>query len=134
MNKCFFTGRTTKDSELRYSQGQNPLAIATVSIAVEDGYGDNKRTSFFELVLFGSRAESFNKYVIKGTKVALECHAQQDTWKDKDTGKQRSKVTFIVDNWEFAQSKDQSPATQKQEQQYNENGFTPLEEEELPFK
>ena len=133
MNKCFFTGRTTKDSELRYSQGQNPLAIATVSIAVEDGYGDNKRTSFFELVLFGARAEAFNKYVIKGTKVALECHAQQDTWKDKDTGKQRSKVTFIVDNWEFAQSKDQAPATQKQEQ-YNENGFTPLEEEELPFK
>ena len=104
MNKCFFIGRTTKEVELRYTQGNQPIAVANVSIAVEDGYGDNKTTSFFDLVIWGKRAESFDKYCPKGTKVAIEARAKQNHWKDKN-GNNRYSVSFQVDNWEFAQSK-----------------------------
>ena len=35
MNKIFLMGRLTKDPEIRYSQGDNPIAIARYSLAVD---------------------------------------------------------------------------------------------------
>ena len=35
MNKCIFVTRLTKDPDIRYSQGENPIAIARVGGAVE---------------------------------------------------------------------------------------------------
>ena len=104
MNKCFFIGRTTADSEIRYANNNEQTAITTVSLAVDTGYVDNKKTSFFRLSVFGKRAEAFNKYVPKGTKIAVTCHANQDQWKDHN-GNNRSAVNFIVDDWEYAQNK-----------------------------
>ena len=40
MNKVIFCGRTTKDIEMRYSQGENSMAIGRFSIAIDSGYGD----------------------------------------------------------------------------------------------
>ena len=104
MNKAFFIGRTTEDVELRYAATDNQTAIGAFSIAVDDGYGENKHTSFFNCTIFGKRAEAFSKYVTKGTKVALATRPQQQTWKDKN-GNNRSAVKFIVTDWEFAQNK-----------------------------
>ena len=104
MNSCFFTGRTTKEFELRYA---NELAIGTCSIAVDDGYGDKKHTSFFNITAFGKTAESMNKYIPKGTKIAVECRARQEEYTDK-AGQKRYSINFIVDSWEFAQSKGES--------------------------
>lgn len=112
MNKCFLTGRTTKDAELRYTQGAEPIAVANVSIAVDDGFGDSKSTSFFDLVIWGKRAESFEKYCPKGTKILVEARAKQNKWKDKN-GQNRYSIIFNVDNWEFAQSKGESQAEAK---------------------
>lgn len=43
MNKVIFCCRTTKDIEMRYSQGENSMAIGRFSIAIDSGYGDKKR-------------------------------------------------------------------------------------------
>ena len=107
MNKAFFTGRTTDDVEIRYTSSQEQTAFGNFTIAVDDGYGENKHTSFFNCSIFGKRAEAFAKYVTKGTKVMLECKPKQDTWKDQN-GNNRSAVKFIVTEWEFAQSKSDS--------------------------
>lgn len=132
MNKCIFIGRTTSDVEVRYAQNSDQTAIANVNIAVDDGYGDNKRTSFFKLVAFGKTAESMEKYVQKGTKIAVETKAQQNTWAAKD-GTKRSEVSFIVYTWEFAQSKGDGTQTAPKT---DANGFMNINdaiEEELPF-
>lgn len=102
MNKCIFTGRTTAEPETRYSQDGKP--ITRFSIAVDDGFGQNKTTSFFDLTAFGNTAESIQKYVGKGTKIAVVTRARQNTWTDKN-GQKRSSVGFTVENWEFAESK-----------------------------
>lgn len=104
MNRLFMTGRTTADVEVRYASSDDQTAIGAFSIAVDDGYGDNKHTSFFPCTIFGKRAEAFAKYVPKGTKVAIEGRARQETWKDQ-YGNSRSAIKFIVTDWEFAQSK-----------------------------
>lgn len=42
MNKVILIGRLTRDPEVRYSQGDNPIAIARYSLAVNRKYNSNK--------------------------------------------------------------------------------------------
>lgn len=135
MNKCIFTGRTTADIELRYANNQDQTAIGAFSLAVDDGYGDNKKTHFLNMTVFGKKAEAFQKYVPKGTKVLIDARAVQEQWKDKN-GNNRTAIKFLVNDWEFAQSKGEgsaaatpSPDLQKQA----DDGFMDVDLEDLPF-
>lgn len=132
MNVCVFCGRTTKDVDLRYS---NEMAIARTSLAVDDGFGDNKKTSFFNLTAFGKSAESMEKYVPKGTKIVVNCKAQQNNWKDKQ-GNNRTDIGFIVNSWEFAESKNSEQKTEEKPKPTDKDGFMQIPDglsEELPF-
>lgn len=102
MNKCYFTGRTTKDIELRYTQDNK--AFGKFSLAVESGYGENKKTNFLNMTAFGKTAETLEKYATKGTKLILECQANQNKYTDKN-GNSVTAVDFTVLNFEFAESK-----------------------------
>ncbi len=102
MNICIFTGRTTKDIELRYTQDNT--AVGTFSLAVDTGYGDRKKTSFFNCVAFKNSAESMEKYVKKGTKIIVQAEAQQNVYTDRN-GNKRIDINFVVQSWEFAESK-----------------------------
>lgn len=97
MNNCVFIGNLARDSELRYSQ--SGTAIASFAIAVNRGYGEKKTTSFFNMTLFGKRAESLNDYLTKGTKVGVICEASQSSW-EKD-GVKQYKIEFIVNDLEL---------------------------------
>lgn len=132
MNKCLFIGYTCGEAELRYTNGDKPMAVANVSIGVSEGYGEKQTTSFFDLVLWGQKAESFAKYCPKGTKIGVECRAKQVKWKDKE-GKNRYKVVFNVDNWEFAQKKDEAAESKES---VDPDGFMNISDaidEDLPF-
>ena len=135
MNRVIFCGRTTKDIEMRYSQGENSMAIGRFSIAIDNGYGDKKKTNFFNCTIFGKQAEAFERYVPKGTKVLLECEANQNQYTDKNGNKVNS-VDFIVKSFEFCESKSQSNS-QPQPTQSNDNLFMSipdnLEDTGLPF-
>lgn len=133
MNKCIFIARTTKDVELRYSQGEKSIAIGRFSIAVDSGYGENKKTSFFNMTAFGKTAETLEKFVKKGTKVALECEANQNQYTDKN-GNKVNTVDFIVKSFEFCESKSQSQQAAPQPMPSNSDGFMQLtDDDELPF-
>lgn len=131
MNSCIFTGRLTADPETRYMT--DGKAVTTFNLAVDDGYGDNKTTSFFRMVLFGKTAESAEKYLAKGRKVAVTGRAKQNSWTDKE-GNKRQAVEFIVTAWEFCDSK---PGETKGSKQASEDdGFMDIPDnidEELPF-
>ena len=134
MNKVIFCGRTTKDIEMRYSQGENSMAIGRFSIAIDNGYGDKKKTNFFNCTIFGKQAEAFEKYVPKGTKVLLECEANQNQYTDKNGNKVNS-VDFIVKSFEFCESKSQSNS-QPQPTPSNDNSWMNIPdgvEDSLPF-
>ena len=135
MNKVIFCGRTTKHIEMRYSQGENSMAVGRFSIAIDSGYGDKKKTSFFNCTIFGKQAEAFERYVPKGTKVLLECEANQNQYTDKNNNKVNS-VDFIVKSFEFCESKSQSNS-QQQSTQSNDNSWMSipdnLDDSSLPF-
>lgn len=140
MNKCIFVGRTTRDVELRYTRSANPLAVGRTSIAVESGYGDKKKTSFFNISAFGKTAETMDKFVKKGTKIILECEAAQNEYTDRE-GKKQNTVSFIVKSFEFAESKVASSSagqiSDAPKPQSNTDGFYPvdntIEDDDLPF-
>jgi single stranded DNA-binding protein (ssb) len=136
MNKSYFTGRTTKDIEIRYTQGENQTAVGRFSLAVESGYKDKKRTDFFNMTAWGKTAETMEKYVPKGTKIIVECEARQNNYTDRN-GNKVNTVDFTVLNFEFAESKNVSQSERPQPMpQTDSDGFMSIPDgidEQLPF-
>ena len=55
MNKVILMGRLTKDAEVRYSQGENPTAIARFTLAVDRRFkrdGDDQTADFISCIAF----------------------------------------------------------------------------------
>ena len=61
-------GNIGKDAEIR-TAGQNKVTGWTV--AVDDGYGDNKRTLWFDCNWWGGRGEKVSQYIRKGEKITV---------------------------------------------------------------
>lgn len=140
MNKCIFLARTTKDVELKHTA--NNTAIGKFAIAVDTGYGENKKTNFFNMTAWGKTAETLSQYAPKGTKLMLECQAVQNQYKDNN-GNNINTVEFTVLNFEFAESKNAQkeqgqPAgqTQNNAPTFNPGEFMNIPDstmDELPF-
>lgn len=69
MKAICIAGRVGKDATLRRTQGGGP--VLGFSVAVDDGYGENKRTLWFDCSVWGKRAEALSQYLTKGTAVAV---------------------------------------------------------------
>lgn len=101
MNKTILLGRLSKDSELRYSA--NGLAILRNSIAVNDGYGDNKKVDFFNIVCFGKTAEAVAQFTEKGSRVVISGKVKNNNYQ-KD-GKTVYSTEIHVEDIEFLSQK-----------------------------
>lgn len=106
MNKVILIGRLTRDPEVRYSQGAEPMAIARYSLAVDrrfkrDGQPD---ADFINCVAFGRSGEFAEKYFKKGMKIAVEGRIQTGSYTDKD-GNKRYTTDVVVDQQEFTESR-----------------------------
>lgn len=69
MKAIVIAGRCTKDAQIRTTQ--NGDRLASFSVAVDDGWGDNKRTLFFDCTQFGKRGESVAPMLTKGKQVTV---------------------------------------------------------------
>lgn len=115
------------------------MAIGRTAIAVDAGFGDNKKTSFFNISAFGKTAEMMERFVKKGTKIAVECEAKQDEYKDRNGNDVRT-VSFIVRNFEFMERKGSSQTTESnsvaEHSPQATEGFYPTvdgDDDDLPF-
>lgn len=100
-------GRLTRDPEIRYSQGQQPMAIARYSLAVtkrfkKDGEPD---CDFINCVAFGKNGEFAEKYLHKGTKIAVTGRIQTGSYTQKESGQKIYTTDVIVEEHEFCESK-----------------------------
>ena len=110
MNKVILMGRLTRDPEVRYSQGASQTAVARFSIAVDRRFGKREGepdADFFNCTAFGKTAEFVERYLHKGTKIALSGRIQNDNYTNKE-GQMVYSVRIIVDDVEFAESKNAS--------------------------
>lgn len=103
INKVCITGNLTRDPEIRTTSGG--MAVLKFGIAVNDRRKNNQtgewedQPNFLDCTMFGNRAESVNRFISKGSKVAIEGKLRWSQW-EKD-GQKRSKIEVIVDEIEF---------------------------------
>lgn len=106
MNKVILMGRLTRDPEVRYSQGENSMAIARYTIAVDRRVrrdGDQQTADFINCVAFGRSGEFAEKYFHKGIKIAVTGRIQTGSYTNKD-GQKVYTTDVIVEEQEFAES------------------------------
>lgn len=83
MNIWSFTGALGADCERKATQGGT--SVCSFSVAVNSGYGDNKKTTWARCSLFGKKAEGkLPDYLKKGTKVAVCGELTLEEWENKD--------------------------------------------------
>ena len=85
MNKVILMGRLTRDPEVRYSQGENAMAVARYTLAVDRRFNrnnDDQSADFISCVAFGRSGEFAEKYLHKGTKVAITGRIQTGSYMD----------------------------------------------------
>lgn len=136
MNKVILMGRLTRDPEVRYSQGEQVTAVARYTLAV-DRRGRNQENSadFISCVAFGKAAEFAERYLHKGTKIALTGRIQTGSYTNKD-GRRVYTTDIVAEDQEFAESKNaESSNTQPAPApQSGNDGFMPAgDDSELPF-
>ena len=112
MNSVVLIGRLTRDPELRYTNGANQMAIARFSIAIDrpQRQGDEKKTDFPRVVVFGKQAESCEKHLTKGRLVGVQGRLQTGSYQDKD-GKTVYTTDVVADRVEFLEWGDRKEST-----------------------
>lgn len=124
MNKVILIGRLVKDPDVRYSQNQKAIARYTLAVdrmRKEDG------ADFIGCVAFGKAGEFVEKYLKKGTKIAVTGRINTGSYEDKE-GKKIYTTDVIVESHEFCESNKNSTGTD----------FSAITEvvndDEIPFK
>ena len=104
-------GRLTRDPEIRYSQGNDQMAIARYTLAVDRRFNRNgdQTADFINCVAFGRSAEFAEKYLKQGTKIVATGRIQTGSYTNKDGNKVYT-TDVVIEDQEFAESKNSSSA------------------------
>ena len=107
MNRVILMGRLTRDPDVRYTQGNEPMAVARYTLAVnrrtrkEDG---SQEADFINIVAFRKAGEFAEKYFRQGMRVLVAGRIQTGSYTNKD-GQRIYTTDVIVDEQEFADAK-----------------------------
>ena len=106
MNKVILMGRLTRDPEVRYSAGENSLAIARYTLAVDRRFRrDGEATAdFINCVSFGKTAEFAEKYYRQGLKIVVSGRIQTGSYTNRE-GQKVYTTEVVVEETYFADSK-----------------------------
>ena len=114
-NKVILMGNLTRDPELRYTPRGTP--VVRFGLAVNRTWRDESGQSvndvlFVDVDAFGSQAEVINQYLRKGNPLFLEGRLKLDTWEDKQTGQRRSRMSVVLESFQFIGSRQDSSSDQ----------------------
>ena len=152
MNKVILLGRMARDPEVRFTQGNEPMAVCRFAVAVDRPYSSRRTegdatADFINCVCFGKRGENIGQYFHKGNRIAITGRLQVSNWQDNN-GQKRYSTDVIVEDFEFCENKgsnsgsvnnaamNSAPApTSSPAQSNNNSDFFPIvdDDEELPF-
>lgn len=141
-NKVILLGNLTADPELRTTpNGQN---VASFSLAVNRTWNNaqgekQEETSFINCTAWGRTGETIAKYIGKGRQLLVSGRLQQRTWQDKDTGKNRSAIDVVVEEFSFVNdgrggdSSAAPRAAKTQEPVIDDISDDPIDLSDIPF-
>jgi len=137
INKVIAVGRLTRDPEVRYTQAGK--AVASFSVAVDSGFGDNKRADFIPIVVWDKLAEVCGNNLTKGRRVLVEGRLQIRDY--EHDGQKKRQAEVVAQNIEFLDSKQGSSSNDnagnntpaKSGYDVSSFGTEVFPEEEIPF-
>ena len=144
MNKVNLIGRLTSDPEVRYTQGDQPMCIASYRLAVErrgKKVEGQQNADFISIKAFGKGGEFAEKYLHKGMKVAVSGHIQTGSYTRQD-GQKVYTTDVIADEQEFCEHKAANDTAQNYTPKETQKEKPPIDDfmsipngidEELPF-
>jgi single-strand DNA-binding protein len=95
LNTCVLTGNLGNDPDIFYNQEGSQ--ICTFNLAFKCS---KKKTGWIKVTCFQRLAESTEKYLHKGAKIAVVGSLEQNKW-ETDDGQQRSSIQMIANTIEF---------------------------------
>lgn len=142
-NKWIGTGRLTKDPELKFTQGKG-TAVVSFDLAVNDGFGQDKKVYYIPVVVWGKSAENVANFTHKGSLVAVTGKLTTRSYTAKDGSKRyvTEVVADMMNGIEFLDGKNGSSSNNQGGYQqgtipgdYFGNGdMTPIDDgEDMPF-
>jgi single-strand DNA-binding protein len=108
LNVCTFTGRAGKDPEVRYFESGK--MVAEFSIAV-DGWKRDEKPLWLNLKIWGKVADVAANYVRKGSMIAVSGQLESESWTDRGSGEEKSKIVLNVKELILLDSKKDSDAS-----------------------
>ncbi len=102
INKAILMGRLTRDPELRHTGSGTP--VCSFSVAIDNGYGDNRSTDFINCVAWNKTAEFVDKYFTKGRMIIVIGRIQTRTWEGQD-GKKNYATEVVASEVSFGETK-----------------------------
>lgn len=123
MNNVNIIGRVGNDIELRYTTSGK--AVTEVNLAVDDGWGENKKTAWIGVTIWGATAELAAKAVHKGDRLGITGRITQEEWEDKQTGKKQRKTKVTCEAMHLIEPKRDGQPQQDAHNQSKANGYQP---------
>ena len=105
MNKIILMGRLVRDPEVRYTQ--TGKVVCQFTLAIDDGFGENKTTSFVNIVVWGKIGELCGNSLTKGQRALIEGRLQIRSYDGKD-GNKKYVTEVIANSVEFIERRDRS--------------------------
>lgn len=138
MNKVILMGRLVRDPEVRYTQSNQPMAIARFTLAANRRFKrqGEQDADYIPCVAFGKQGEFAEKYFRKGQMVSVVGRLQVRNW-DDNNGNKRITTEVVVEEQYFAEKKSNAENSQKRENDGIGEGFYPIDDDvkddDLPF-
>jgi single-strand DNA-binding protein len=97
-------GNLTRDPQLKYLPSQT--AVVEFGLAMNRRFKaangeDREEATFVDCSAFGKTAEILNQYCQKGKLLYVEGRLKYDQWEDKQGGGKRSKLSVVIENFQF---------------------------------
>jgi single-strand DNA-binding protein len=104
VNKVMLIGNLTRDPQLKYLPSQT--AVAEFGLAMNRKFKaangeDREEVCYVDCSAFGRTAEVINQYCQKGRPIFIEGRLKFDSWEDKQGGGKRSKLSVVVEAFQF---------------------------------
>jgi single-strand DNA-binding protein len=115
LNKTFLIGRVTKEVEIQSTQSGKK--VAKISLATNQFMGKDKedKTTFHNIVAWGTTADVAEKYVTKGQEIMIEGHIDNRTYKKKD-GSNGYISEVIIENLQLGNKPNGAEPKKKEEE------------------
>lgn len=110
VNKVVLIGNLTRDPQTKQLPTQT--VVTEFGLAMNRKFNGSKgeereEVCFIDCAAFGRQAEVIQKYCQKGKSIYVEGRLRYDTWEDKNGGSKRSKITVVVEQFQFLGGREQ---------------------------